>query len=104
MLDPRQPPIDQRLDRLERKLDLILGHLGLEYVEPGELDRLHTEAEIDALVRQGNRIEAIRRYRALHPDISLMQARIIIESRTGTKPPADPQGWEPTPWEPQDRL
>ncbi len=42
--------------RLERKLDLVLDHLGIQ--EPaGELG-----AELTALLRQGKKVEAIRRF------------------------------------------
>ena len=50
-----------RLRRLETKLDLILEHLEIEYVEgEGEGD---LPADILELANQGNRIGAIKAYR-----------------------------------------
>ena len=47
---------DPRLARVERKLDLILEHLGLREEDP-RLD------EVAALVRDGRKIQAIKVYR-----------------------------------------
>ncbi|MFI1165035.1 ribosomal protein L7/L12 [Streptomyces sp. NPDC020801] len=47
---------DRRIARVERKLDLIIDHLGLREEDPA-LD------EVTGLVRAGKRIEAIKVYR-----------------------------------------
>ncbi|MYW94375.1 hypothetical protein G3I59_28220 [Amycolatopsis rubida] len=49
--------LERRLGRVERKLDLVLGHLGVR--EPdGAL-----VAELEPLLRQGKKIAAVKRYR-----------------------------------------
>lgn len=47
---------DKRVARVERKLDLILDHLGLHEREPWS-------DEVDALLRDGKKIQAIKVYR-----------------------------------------
>ncbi|EPD56180.1 MULTISPECIES: ribosomal protein L7/L12 [Streptomyces] len=47
---------DKRMARVEHKLDLVLDHLGLSEPEPWS-------AEIDALLREGKKIQAIKVYR-----------------------------------------
>lgn len=47
---------DRRVARIEHKLDLILGHLGLTEPEPWS-------DEVNALVRDGKKIQAIKVYR-----------------------------------------
>ncbi|CAM5480212.1 hypothetical protein [Streptomyces pilosus] len=47
---------ERRAVRVERKLDLILGHLGLEEEIPGK-------DEIIGLVRAGKQVQAIKLYR-----------------------------------------
>jgi len=50
---------DERLSRMEAKLDLILSHLGLTY------DPLaNVPPDVLEAVRNGEKIEAIKRYRA----------------------------------------
>ncbi|MET7291640.1 hypothetical protein ABZS79_05705 [Streptomyces griseoloalbus] len=55
-LQTRLSRAERRAARAERKLDLVLGHLGLR----DEVPRLD---EIAALVRRGKRIQAIKVYR-----------------------------------------
>ncbi|WKG10585.1 hypothetical protein QX204_03545 [Nocardia sp. PE-7] len=67
---------EAKLLRIERKLDLIMRHL--EITDPAsELDL----SEVDDLVRQGKKIQAIRAYRQLRPDASLVEARDVVEAR-----------------------
>ncbi|MFF4505465.1 ribosomal protein L7/L12 [Streptomyces sp. NPDC001401] len=47
---------DKRVARIEHKLDLVLGHLGLTEPEPWS-------DEVNALVRDGKKIQAIKVYR-----------------------------------------
>lgn len=47
---------DRRVARVERKLDLIIDHLGLAEAEPWRDD-------VSRLVRDGKKIEAIKTYR-----------------------------------------
>lgn len=62
----------RRLVRLERKLDLILEHLGLELPEPDELQ------EVRDLAIAGSKIAAIKRYREL-TGASLYDAKTAID-------------------------
>lgn len=55
-IENRMSRADRRAVRIERKLDLILGHLGLTEREPWS-------DEVNALVREGRKIEAIKAYR-----------------------------------------
>lgn len=50
------PDITNRLRRVERKLDLLLTHLGIEEAPDGMDD-------IRALISEGNKIGAIKEYR-----------------------------------------
>jgi len=47
---------DKRVARVERKLDLILDHLGLQATEPWQ-------GEVAELLRDGKKIQAIKVYR-----------------------------------------
>ncbi|MEV7783965.1 hypothetical protein AB0O72_01000 [Streptomyces sp. NPDC088106] len=47
---------ERRAARIERKLDLVLGHLGIEE----EVPRMD---EIISLVRQGKQVQAVKLYR-----------------------------------------
>ncbi|MBT3152674.1 hypothetical protein HTV45_17635 [Streptomyces sp. CHD11] len=47
---------ERRAARVERKLDLVLRHLGLEEEIPGQ-------DEIIGLVRQGKQVQAVKLYR-----------------------------------------
>ena len=61
-----------RLGRLERKIDLILTHLGL--------DPNHgVDAEIAAQMKAGNKIQAIRLYRE-KSGVGLKEAKDYVES------------------------
>ncbi|MGY4101300.1 hypothetical protein ACW2Q0_17360 [Nocardia sp. R16R-3T] len=67
--------LERRIDQLERKLDAIIKHLGLPYEDPAT-----PYDEIDELIRQGNKIHAIKVYRS-HTSSSLRQAKDAIEAR-----------------------
>ncbi|MGI5456386.1 ribosomal protein L7/L12 [Streptomyces sp. CA-249302] len=62
---------DRRVARVERKLDLILGHLGLQEDEPWS-------AEVAELVRDGKKIEAIKVYREA-TGVGLKEAKDAVE-------------------------
>jgi ribosomal protein L7/L12 len=66
--------LEGRIDRLERKLDLIIKHLGLpsQDATPNE--------EIDELIRQGKKIHAIKVYRNL-TGCGLREAKDAVEAR-----------------------
>ncbi|MFF4800058.1 ribosomal protein L7/L12 [Streptomyces sp. NPDC001351] len=56
LFDSRIPRLEKRVARIEHKLDLILAHLGLTEPEPWS-------DEVNALVRDGKKIQAIKVYR-----------------------------------------
>ncbi|WP_280235469.1 hypothetical protein [Nocardia cyriacigeorgica] len=70
--------LEHRIGRIERKIDLIMHHLGIE-------DPASTIAytEIDALLARGKTIQAIKLYRDLHPEVGLAEAKAAVEARDG---------------------
>ncbi|NXY95345.1 hypothetical protein HYE82_13305 [Streptomyces sp. BR123] len=54
----RMKALDRRAERLERRLGLVLDHLGIEEPEPAGLEGVR------ALLREGRTIEAIKAYRS----------------------------------------
>ncbi len=62
---------DQRVGRVERKLDLILDHLGLREDDP-RMD------EVVSLVRDGKKIQAIKVYREI-TGTGLKEAKDAVE-------------------------
>ena len=67
-----EPP---RLRSLERKLDLILGKLGIDPAEG-------LDAQLKDLVQSGQKIEAIKLYRQ-QSGVGLKEAKDYIESHYG---------------------
>ena len=67
-----QGRIKDQLGRLERKVDFLLGHAGLD------ISKL-AGAEIAELMRAGKKIEAIKAYRQL-TGASLAEAKAHVES------------------------
>ncbi|WP_433624237.1 ribosomal protein L7/L12 [Nocardia sp. CA-120079] len=67
--------LERRIDRLERKLDLIIKHLGLPSQDPAT-----PYDEIDELIRQGRKIHAIKLYRDLTGS-GLREAKDAVEAR-----------------------
>ncbi|MVU76468.1 hypothetical protein GPX89_04320 [Nocardia sp. ET3-3] len=70
--------LERKLARLERKIDLILEHLGIDAP-----DKITDYTEIDNLLSRGKKIHAIKLYRDLDPTASLVEAKDAIESRPG---------------------
>lgn len=70
-----------RVLELEKKLDFLYRHLGVEYV--GEVSN-EDRAVVDAL-RSGGVLEAVRIYREIHnvDPLSAKQAVEVIRSRIG---------------------
>ncbi|OLZ69499.1 hypothetical protein AV521_18490 [Streptomyces sp. IMTB 2501] len=62
---------DRRVARVEHKLDLILGHLGLRE-DDSRMD------EVIALARDGKKIQAIKLYREI-TDAGLKEAKEAVE-------------------------
>ncbi|MFH9421151.1 ribosomal protein L7/L12 [Streptomyces sp. NPDC017529] len=75
-MDARHKTLERRLRRMDRKLDLIMEHLGVEETGPEGI------AEIDALLHKGKKIEAIKRYREL-TGAGLVEAKEAVERRQG---------------------
>ncbi|MEV4239996.1 MULTISPECIES: ribosomal protein L7/L12 [unclassified Nocardia] len=67
--------LERRIDQLERKLDMIIKHLGLPSQDPAM-----PYDEIDELIRQGKKIHAIKLYRTL-TGRGLREAKDAIEER-----------------------
>ncbi len=66
----------QRVEKLERQVAALLHHLNITYQEePGA----GVSPEIMELVRQGKKIEAIKRYRE-ETGVGLREAKTYIES------------------------
>jgi ribosomal protein L7/L12 len=72
-----------RLQRVERKLDLILAHLGIEYVEPAPGDNL--SEQVRALADRGEKIQAIKTHRDL-TGAGLAEAKRAVEAYLNRKP------------------
>ncbi|MEV6428895.1 ribosomal protein L7/L12 [Nocardia sp. NPDC051463] len=68
--------LERKIERLERKLDLIMKHLGI--TEPGAVLGY---TEIDEFIAQGKKIQAIKRYRELDPGAGLKEAKEAVEAR-----------------------
>ncbi|MGW5608433.1 ribosomal protein L7/L12 [Streptomyces sp. NPDC003753] len=62
---------DRRMARVERKLDLVLDHLGLHRTDP-DLER------VAALLRDGKNIQAIKVYREI-TGADLKEAKEAVE-------------------------
>ncbi|HMV29290.1 MAG TPA: hypothetical protein PKE23_07880 [Anaerolineales bacterium] len=63
-----------RVAELERKLDFLYRRMGIEYVDdPGMID-----SQIISLLKQGNKIEAIKVYRDL-TNADLLDAKRAVE-------------------------
>ncbi|MFJ7155165.1 ribosomal protein L7/L12 [Streptomyces sp. NPDC101118] len=71
-VNARVQEVARRADRLDRKLDLIMAHLGISEPEPAGLDRVR------ALLRDGKKIEAIKVYRELTGE-GLKEAKDAVE-------------------------
>ncbi|WP_039796611.1 ribosomal protein bL12 [Nocardia araoensis] len=79
--------LERKVDALHAKLDLIMAHLGIEApasVAPprpvSAVPRGDGMAEIDALLAQGKKIHAIKRYREL-TGCGLKEAKDAVERR-----------------------
>ncbi|MBF6164706.1 ribosomal protein L7/L12 [Streptomyces gardneri] len=77
--------LERKVDALHVKLDLIMAHLGIEApVAPRpavrSVPRGEGMAEIDALLAQGKKIHAIKRYREL-TGCGLKEAKDAVERR-----------------------
>ncbi|MFK0259188.1 hypothetical protein [Streptomyces sp. NPDC090445] len=68
----RMKALARRAERLERRLGLVLDHLGIEEPEPAGLEGVR------ALLREGRTIEAIKAYRAA-TGADLVEAKRAVE-------------------------
>ncbi|RDI68202.1 hypothetical protein [Nocardia pseudobrasiliensis] len=69
--------IARKLTLVNRKLDLIMQHLGLPEFGLSDAQLV----EVDELLRNDQKIKAIKIYRELVPDASLVEAKHIIDRR-----------------------
>ncbi|MEU1628989.1 ribosomal protein L7/L12 [Streptomyces sp. NPDC020096] len=67
--------IDRRLDQLERKLDAILDHLGIEVAGPDL-------RKVDELLQEGKTIAAIKAYREA-TGAGLKEAKDAVDEMAG---------------------
>ncbi|MGE7385872.1 ribosomal protein L7/L12 [Streptomyces sp. NPDC004126] len=65
--------LEDKADRLERRLGLVLDHFGIEEPEPAGMD------EVRALVRDGRTISAIKVYRQI-TGAGLAEAKRAVEA------------------------
>ncbi|MFD5418853.1 ribosomal protein L7/L12 [Streptomyces sp. NPDC127069] len=72
-MNQRMRALQDRADRLERRLGLVLDHLGIEEPEPAGLD------EVRALMRDGRAVAAIKLYREI-TGAGLAEAKQAVES------------------------
>lgn len=67
----------RELDKLNTKIDLVMTQLGVVVPEPDGI------AEVDALIRAGSMMEAIKRYRQLTGE-ELREAKEAVDRRAET--------------------
>lgn len=72
--DRRSKAVDRRLQRLERKVDLLLAHAGVAEPEDPKM------AEIDDLLARGKKIQAIKVHREVTGS-DLVEAKEAVERR-----------------------
>ncbi|MFI0217915.1 ribosomal protein L7/L12 [Streptomyces lydicus] len=72
--DRRSKTLERRLGRLERKVDLLLAHAGVEEPQDPRM------AEIDELLARGKKIQAIKVHRELTGS-GLGEAKEAVERR-----------------------
>ncbi|MFI9078901.1 ribosomal protein L7/L12 [Streptomyces sioyaensis] len=72
--DRRSKTLDRRLQRLEHKVDLLLAHAGIAEPEDPRM------AEIDELLAQDKKIQAIKVHRQLTGS-GLVEAKEAVERR-----------------------
>ncbi|MEV7382737.1 ribosomal protein L7/L12 [Streptomyces lydicus] len=72
--DRRSKTLERRLGRLERKVDLLLAHAGVEEPQDPRM------AEIDELLARGKKIQAIKVHRELTGS-GLAEAKEAVERR-----------------------
>ncbi|MFE0578142.1 MULTISPECIES: hypothetical protein [unclassified Streptomyces] len=75
----RVKSLQVQADRAERRLALLLDHLGIEEPEPAGLD------EVRALVREDRQIPAIKAYRRI-TGAGLLEAKQAVEALALTEP------------------
>ena len=73
-------PLDQRLKRVERKLDLIEHRLAVIHEHVGIDESLDESLfEVKWLLTDGQKIQAIKAYREQHPGVGLREAKEAVE-------------------------
>jgi ribosomal protein L7/L12 len=72
--DSRAKRTERRLARIERKLDVLLAHAGAAEPEDARM------AEVDALLRNDKKIQAIKIYRDV-TGAGLVEAKEAVERR-----------------------
>jgi hypothetical protein len=75
------PAAKAQLDRIERKLNQILEHLGLDHDDPE--DAFDLSAEERSLAAAGRKIEAIKQYRS-RTNLGLKEAKDAVDAYLGS--------------------
>ncbi|QKV91808.1 hypothetical protein HUT19_08690 [Streptomyces sp. NA02950] len=70
-IDGRMRRLDRRAARIERKVDLVIDHLGITVPQPGV-------EEVVRLLRENKKVEAIKVYRKL-TDADLVEAKEAVD-------------------------
>jgi ribosomal protein L7/L12 len=68
--------LSKSVSALEKKVDMIMNHLNLKYNDRGSAS---FEYEVRDLIRRGDKIEAIKRYRE-QTGVGLKEAKDAIEN------------------------
>jgi len=66
--------LSRQLVQLERKVDLMLDHMGLEFVAGDLL------AQVKKMLAEGRKVDAVKLYRELYPGMSLREAKAAVEA------------------------
>lgn len=69
----RMRALEDRADRLERRLGLVLDHFGIEEPEPAGLD------DVRGLMGEGRTVSAVKRYREI-TGAGLAEAKRAVEA------------------------
>lgn len=69
-----RPPAsnDWRIGQVERKVDTLLTQLNVRYEDP-------TLTPIRELLSSGQKVEAVKVFRQLHPSVSLKEAIAVVD-------------------------
>ena len=73
-LDQRLKVVERKLDLTEHKLAVVQEHVGIDEARMDE-----SRIEVTRLLREGQKIQAIKAYREQHPGVGLREAKEAVE-------------------------